>query len=385
VSAYGGIIDIVEETHMRLIGEWLANGAVGRISGYAYTSLRKAGDVAGNWLDELLAPARPAGERSSSAEREAVLAAVNGIFGDRLAEAGNPLAIPMRLRRQGRALDLDKDALAREVPDASGKLLVMVHGLCRCDLQWCRNDYDHGEALANELGYTALYLHYNTGRHISLNGREFAQQLHDLVANWPVEVKEIAVIGHSLGGLVARSACHYGKRQGWARKLRHLVFLGTPHHGVPLERGGNWLVEMIGDTALTAPLARVGRLRSAGITDLRYGNLLDEDWHGRHRFAHAADQRRPVPLPRGVKCYAIAGTSGQRVGDIRDRILGDGLIPLDSALGIHAESSRTLPFPTSRQWVALGIHHLELLSEREVYEKLKEWLDPAGGGMSDAG
>jgi pimeloyl-ACP methyl ester carboxylesterase len=197
-----------------------------------------------------------------------------------------------------------------------------------------------------------------------------------LVKHWPVPVEEVAILAHSMGGLVARSACYYGKAAGhaWLEHLDKIIFLGTPHNGAPLERGGNWLGATLGRSTYTAPFARLGRIRSAGITDLRYGNLLDEDWQGRDRFEHAADSRRPVPLPAGVKCYAIAATTGRRAGDFKDRFLGDGLIPLDTALGRHGLRPYTLSFPKSRQWVAYGIHHLDLLGRLEVYEKIREWL-----------
>ncbi|MGZ5198766.1 MAG: esterase/lipase family protein [Telluria sp.] len=311
---------------------------------------------------------------------EIVRAALNGLIGDRLAEAGNPLAIQMRFRRDGRPLALEAAALAEDIPGASGKVLVLVHGLCHSDVQWSRDGHDHGAALSRDLGYTTVYLHYNSGLHISTNGREFAQLLDALVASWPVEVEELSIIGYSMGGLVTRSACHYGKRAraGWLRKLRHVVFLGTPHHGVPLERGGNWLTLTLGGNMLTAPVARLARLRSAGITDLRHGSLVDEDWRGRDRFAHRADQGVHVPLPSRVKCYAIAGTAGRRPGDLRDRLLGDGIVPLAAALGRHAELERTLRFAKSREWVGFSMHHLELLGHPDVYETLLRWLGPTG-------
>jgi pimeloyl-ACP methyl ester carboxylesterase len=306
-----------------------------------------------------------------------VVAALNGLFGDRLAEAGHPLAIDMCFRRAGQPLALDRTALAERIPDARSKLLVLVHGLCHSDLQWCRDGHDHGAALAGALGYTAVYLRYNSGRHISTNGREFAQLLDVLVANWPVEVDEIAILGYSMGGLVARSACYYGQRarSPWLRKLRQLVFLGTPHHGVPLERGGNWLTATLGKNTFTAPVARLARLRSAGITDLRHGSLVDQDWHGKDRFAHHDEKPVHVPLPRRARCYTIAGTAGQRQGDLRDRLLGDGIVPIDTALGRHTEAARTLRFAKSRQWVGYGVRHLELLNRPAVFEQLKQWLE----------
>jgi len=108
------------------------------------------------------------------------------------------------------------------------------------DRHWHRDGHDHGAALARDLGYTPLYLHYNTGLHISTNGRAFADLLQMLVAEWPAPLEELVIIGHSMGGLVSRSACYYGAFNGhdWLRHLRKLIFLGTPHHGTPMERTG---------------------------------------------------------------------------------------------------------------------------------------------------
>jgi hypothetical protein len=371
------VIDQVESLHTRFMLAALRRDDVDGVSAYLYRQARATTGLAARWVDALLASSGAAApHRLSSAERETVLAALNGLFGDLLARLDNPLAIRMRLRRHGKPLALEPAALTAAIPDATGKLLILVHGLCRSDLQWRRGGHDHGAALGRDLGYTPLYLHYNSGRHVSDNGRELAALLDVLVGQWPVAVEEMAIVGHSMGGLVARSACYYARaaRHAWLPLLRQMIFLGTPHHGAPLERHGHWLGAVLGRNTLTAPLARLGEMRSAGITDLRYGNLLDEDWRGRGRFEHSGDLRRKVPLPRGVRCYAIAGTTGRRTGDIRDRLLGDGLIPLDTALGRHDDPALSLAFPKSRQWIAFGIHHLDLLSRVEVYEKMRRWL-----------
>ena len=149
-----------------------------------------------------------------------------------------------------------------------------------------------------------------------------------------------------MGGLVARSACLDAEEAGhaWRKKLKKLVFLGTPHHGAPLERIGNWVDVVIGKTPYAAAFGRLGKVRSAGVTDLRYGALVDEDWQGRDRFARAPDPRRPVPLPDGVACYAIAATAALSPGDLKDRLLGDGLVPVASALGRHKETARRSEF-----------------------------------------
>ncbi len=236
-----------------------------------------------------------------------------------------------------------------------------------------RKGHDHGAALARDLGYTPVYLHYNSGLHVSTNGREFAALLESLVSHWPVPVEELAILGHSMGGLVARSACHYARVAGhdWPRVLKRLVFLGTPHHGSPLERGGNWVDIVLGISPYTAPLARLGKIRSAGITDLRHGNLLDEDWADRDRFERSGDPRQPVPLPEGVECYAMAAMAREGLGDPWPC---DGFVSPDSALGRHEEPGLTLSLPESRRWVLHGIHHFDLLGQPDAYEKIKEWM-----------
>jgi pimeloyl-ACP methyl ester carboxylesterase len=305
-----------------------------------------------------------------------LLAALNGVLGDYLAASNNPLAITMRLRRGGIPLPSERRALAAAIPHAGGKLVVLLHGLCMNDLQWKRNGHDHGAALARDLAYTPVYLHYNSGLHISTNGRAFAEQLETLVRLWPVPLTELVLIGHSMGGLVARSAFHYGAlaRHEWPRRVDKLVFLGTPHHGAPFERGGNWVDILLGLSKYSAPLARIGKIRSAGITDLRFGNLVDEDWNKCDRFARSGGRRVAVPLPEGVACFAIGATTGKTASDLSSRLLGDGIVPLASALGRHANPQLALPFDESRQWVAHGTNHLDLLSRTGVYAQIKRWL-----------
>jgi pimeloyl-ACP methyl ester carboxylesterase len=218
-----------------------------------------------------------------------------------------------------------------------------------------------------------VYVHYNSGLHISTNGHQLAALLEQLVAAWPVALDEIVLVGHSMGGLVARSACHAGDAAGhaWRPQLRALICLGSPHHGAPLERGGAWADLVLGLSRYSAPLARLGKIRSAGITDLRFGDVLDEHWHGFDRFAHRKDRRRPCPLPAGVQCYAIAATRGSEAGDLQ---ASDGLVPVASALGLHAAPELTLVFPDAHRWIALETDHIGLLGAASVYEQLRSWL-----------
>jgi pimeloyl-ACP methyl ester carboxylesterase len=382
IAGIAGVVDLVEAMHHQIasVPRMIAKPKRDRTTGVTrlvYRSIHGVIGLAGHGLDRLLARLTPLlGERSTWPGREALLAALNGVLGDYLAASDNPLAITMCMRRRGVALPLEYQPLAAAIPQAGGKPLVLLHGLCMNDLQWMRNGHNHGAALARDFGYTPVYLHYNSGLHISTNGRALAEHLEALVRIWPVPLTELVLVGHSMGGLVARSACYYGALAGheWRRRLDKLVFLGTPHHGAPLERGGTWVDILLGVSPYSAPLARLGKIRSAGITDLRFGNLVDEDWNKRDRFARGGDRRVAVPLPEGVACFAIAATGAKKAGDLSGRLLGDGVVPLASALGRHANPRLALVFDESRQWVAYGTNHLDLLSRSEVYVQIKRWL-----------
>jgi hypothetical protein len=364
VEATTGVAGIVEDMQGPTLG----------IAGLVHRSIRGVTRLVGGSVDALVAPFVPLlGETRSRPEREAVLAVLNGVIGDHLEATRNPLAIPMRLRRGGEVLELDPGRLAEALPDAGGRILVLVHGSCMNDLRWTRNGHEHGAALARDLGYTPIHLHYNSGLHVSTNGKAFDAILERLVEAWPVPVEELVLLCHSMGGLVARSACHVGARAGrrWTRLPRRMVFLGTPHHGAPAERLGNWVDVALSTAPFTGPLARLGRIRSAGVTDLRHGSLLDEDWEGRDRFRHGPDRRRPVPLPLKVKCLAVAASKAAGP-DAPAR--GDGLVPVDSALGLHPDPARTLDLPESHRWVAYGTDHFGLLDRPEVYAHVRDWL-----------
>lgn len=324
--------------------------------------------------------ATPGDAQEVPRERQAVLAALNGVMGDRLAEDGNPLATAMGFYQKGRPLD---PAALAAPGAASGHLVVLVHGLCMNDRQWQHEGHDHGAHLAQALGCTPVYLRYNTGLHTSTNGAGLARQLQALVTDWPVPVTQLSIVGHSMGGLVARSACWQAEQAGlpWRSLLRHLVCLGTPHHGAPLERAGHWVDVLLGSTAYSRPFARLAQLRSGGITDLRYGHVLDGDWQGRDRFRKSPDVRTPVPLPEGVLCCTVAATLAARRSPVAERLVGDGLVPLHSALGWHDDPARRLAFAPAGQCIVHRTGHLQLLGDATVAEQLVQWLrQPAPAG-----
>ncbi len=376
-----GLTDLVESLHHTVLRTpgILGQPPVGRtsgITGLVYKSVRGVTRLVGGGIDALLGALAPLiAERPSTLEREAVIAALNGVLGDYLVATGNPLAIAMRLRANGMPLALTRDALQAAFPQRNRKVAVLVHGLCMNDLQWTREGHDHGAALARDLGYAPVYLHYNTGEHVSANGREFSALMDALVRAWPHPIEQLSIIGHSMGGLVARSACYQSSLAGhdWVKRLSHLVFLGTPHFGAPLARAGTWADFVIGISPYTAPFARLGKVRSAGIKDLQHGYLRDEDWQlPRRQASRAADD--VIPLPRGVRCYAIAASKQERPQAAGARIRGDGLVPVNSALGLRADATLSLALPAAHRWVAYAMGHLDLLSRREVYDRIIRWV-----------
>lgn len=378
-DATTALADLVEAMHARIASPPGVRAApdarTSGITGLVYKSIRGVTHVVGGSVDALLgllAPALAAPAAGPSREREAIVAALNGVLGDHLAASGNPLAITPALRSGGRPLVLEREALRERLPQAGGALLVLLHGLCMNDLQWQRDGHDHGAALAAALGFTPLYLHYNSGLHVSQNGALLAAQLQALTDAWPVPLQRLALLGHSMGGLAARSAVHVAgqNRQPWLDALSDLVFLGTPHQGAPLERAGHWVEQVVGAAPYAAPLARLARLRSAGIADLRHGFVRDEDWQP----GAAGRPRHAVPLPDGVRCFAIAASTGRHGADLKGRLLGDGLVPLNSALGRHADPALALAFPPERQAVVWGTNHMQLLSSAEVQAQLQRWL-----------
>ncbi len=382
------VIDITEGVHQavrRTLGlpEGEKHGRTSGLPGLVYRGVRGGTALIGGgaaalitrllpWIDN------PADHPPPSREREAVIAALNGVMGDRLHAIGNALAQPMELRlADGRVLPLNQpEALRAALADASPRLLVLVHGLCMNEHAWQRNGQNLGDFLAHELGYTPIYLRYNTGLHTSTNARELAALLEQLTHAWPQAIESIALIGHSMGGLVLRGAHAYGAEAGhdWIAALRHLVFLATPHHGAPLERAGQGLHTVLASTPWSAPFTRLRRLHSAGITDLRHGNVLDADWQGRGRFGPGQDRRMPLPLPPGVACYAVAATLASSRSPLADRLTGDGLVPLRSALGEHDDPVRRLRFGKPNQWIAWRTGHLELLDRPALAERLRDWL-----------
>jgi pimeloyl-ACP methyl ester carboxylesterase len=317
-------------------------------------------------------PDAPSMQRSPAAR--IAIGALNGAFGDTLERRANALALSMTLRNRGQDVELNRAALRRAFPDATGRLAIFTHGLCETDDAWRLGDDRHvpyGMRLRVELGCTPLYIRYNTGRHVSENGRELAQLLDRLTAEWPTEIHEIALIGHSMGGLVGRSACHYGAGHIWPRKVRHVFTLGAPHEGAPLERATNRASHAMARLPETQTFAKLLNRRSAGIKDLRYGYLVDEDWFGHDPDAYLRNTSREIPFLTSANHYFVCATVSEPFG----RIVGDLLVMRASAWGQTKRGER-MRFPVDHYRHFSGVNHFQLLNHPAIYDQIRKWLAP---------
>jgi len=323
------------------------------------------------------------------AGRDEALAAVNGLFGDALADQGSTLAIPMTVRSGTEVLPLDRDGLAHALPLATPRIAVLVHGLMSTESVWGfpgDPGTTYGSLLARDHGVTPVSLRYNTGRHISINGREFARLLHHLVAAWPVPVRDITLIGHSMGGLVVRSACQYASatrsgrglarfRRSWTSKVRRVVLIGVPNTGAPLEVLANLASATL--WSLPIPTTRLAGLgldrRSAGIRDLRFGAIADEDWVEQDPDA----RERPVPhrvaTLRRAAYLIIAGSVTADPDHPVARVIGDMLVTASSASGTLSETTGEGLFPGATARLFPKLTHIALAHRPEVYDEIDRW------------
>ena len=314
--------------------------------------------------------------------------ALNGAFGDSLQRRGNPLAVPMSLRRRGRNVELTERALAAAYPDATTRIAVFIHGLCETEEAWqfgAARHVPYAARLQTELGYTPLHVRYNTGRHISENGRDFAELLRQISAHWPVKIDEIVLVGHSMGGLVARSACHYEDAGAWPAQVRHVFTLGAPHRGAPLEKAATLATGALSRLPETRGFAQALKARSSGIKDLGHGYLVDEDWRDQDPDAFVQQAGSQIPFLESANHYFVAATISREPHAPLGRIVGD-LLVLRSSAWAHAHPGEQMHFPVEHYCHVGELTHFDLLNHPAIYEQLRRWITrrPALPAGSDA-
>ncbi len=388
LSALEGIpVTRLPATAVRLLHDGIAGGV--------YRTIRGVTQGAGVAADAVLAGLGEgeATDERPSAALDLAIGALNGVVGDRLEERRNGLRMRMEFHHAGRPLPLEPRAIGRAYPGATPKLAIFVHGLGGNDAVWRFYAEEHygdrhttyGSLLARDLGYTPLYLRYNSGLHVSENGARLERRMGDLVRAWPLPVDEVVLVGHSMGGLVVRSACHAGRRRasGWIDAVRHVVCLGTPHLGAPLEKLGNVAGWALAALDVTRPLARIVNGRSAGIKDLRFGYLVEEDWRDRHPDALLEDNRHDIPFLDTATHYFVAATLTRSPHHPLAHVLGDTLVRLPSATGRGAPVARRIPFRDEHGRHVGAMSHLRLLNHPTVYAQLRAWLErePKGAAV----
>ncbi len=302
-----------------------------------------------------------------SSQGRAVVAAVNGLIGDRLREEGSSFVFDLGVRIDGRDVELDADGVAAAFPGATDTVVVFVHGLVENESHWNRaarprgpeeeppDRRSYGDRLVED-GWTPVYLRVNTGFPIAENGAALAGLLDRLVQAWPTDVRRIALVGHSMGGLILRAACavQVDREEPWTDLVTDVVCLGTPHLGAPLERVVNRGVSVMGRVPEVAAIGRFLEYRSTGILDLRHGLARDVQ-----------------NLPN-ARYRLVAATLTRSHGSVSAGTVGDCLVPYASALGRQRDGGEM--FPGAETLHVPASHHFDLLNHHDVCAAIRSWL-----------
>jgi pimeloyl-ACP methyl ester carboxylesterase len=352
--------------------QWMHDRIAGSVYGGLKLSVRGMGRVADAAL------ARRPRVVSNTPGGAALVAAINGLIGDALERRQSPLHQPMAVRVHGEPVGTRRADLAAAFPQATPRIVVFLHGLMETEFSWRWGERATGESygslLERELGLTPIYVRYNTGRRISENGRSLADLLEEVVAGWPVPVTEVALIGHSMGGLVARSGAYQAnlERKVWPTLVRQIVSLGTPHMGAPLEQAVHYASAGLNLLPETQPFSRFLRRRSGGIRDLRQGSLVDDDWRDRDPDVLRAEAIAEVPLLDCATHCFVTATITRSPRHPLGRLIGDCLVL--QASGSGRSRTRRIAFDEEYGHHVGGTHHFALLNHPAVYDKLRVWL-----------
>lgn len=300
------------------------------------------------------------------------ISALNGWFGDYLSETENGLQQPMAFFINNRPVE--PETLSAPT---SKKVCVLVHGLGCNESLWkyrARHEGgDYGKLLEKRCGLMPLYLRFNTGLRISTNGKQLAALLDRYCTHHGAGVRDLVLIGHSMGGLVIRSACHQGteKAQDWVSRVRHAIYLGSPHSGAPLEKATNIATNVLGrvNTTATRVVGDVLNTRSEGIKDLRFGNLDDQDWQECNPDELLNNRRIPIPWLATAHHHLVVGQALKSID-----IVGDVIVRPGSASGQPNGSQPGVP-GTSNVMVMKGLNHIALARHPSVYDHIEGWVN----------
>jgi hypothetical protein len=351
------------------------------IAGSVYGAVRGVGTLLGAGAARAVRAAGGGPRVSDHARGRLAQGALNGLWGDRLDAAASPLAVPMAVRVHGRDIEPERDAITAAFALATARPVVFVHGLCEGDAAWsiraAERDGTYATRVLPAVGATPVTIRYNTGLRVSENGRRLAALLEALVDAWPVPVQRLALVGHSMGGLVIRSAGHAGTERGhrWPVLVNTTISLGTPHLGAPLAQAAHMATWALGAVPESRPVAAVLRARSAGIRDLRHGSLVDAEWEALDPDALRGFERADVPLLEGARHHVVAATLTGSPGHPLARAIGDLLVLTPSAHGLQGRR-RVVAFEDESCRHVGGHSHFDLLNSPALDGHLREWLAP---------
>jgi hypothetical protein len=378
-SCVEGVHKAIAERAFSALGPaaWPVKAAHDGIARTVYASVRGGFRLAGRAARAAVAAFEPADKLVVSDGRGGALliSSINGVTGDRLEREQAGLAIEMSVRVRNRNVPLSASNVKAAFPRASRGVALFVHGLCENEHSWEDQDgRSYGSRLLAETGRSPVFLRYNTGGHISENGRRLDRLLDALTAAWPVQLTDIALVGHSMGGLVIRSACHYGTERNapWTAVVRHVFFLGSPHLGAPLEKVANVLGAALSVFPESRPFAGLLNNRSAGIKDLRFGALVDDHWRADGLGGLLESSFPELPLLPTAEHHFAAATLARHPRSLAAWVFGDGLVRVPSATG--QGRNRTLGLAAGKGRRLSGAHHFQLLNHPLVYEQIRSAL-----------
>ena len=307
-----------------------------------------------------------------------IVAAVNGLIGDELRMLDDPQAIKMSLRKDGEDIVATPFPIKQAYQDSSSHLVVFLHGLCEDDESWLQRQKTVGttyvDRIAEDTDGTPVLIRFNTGLHVSENGKHLDVLLNQLINAWPVEVTRVTLVGHSMGGLVVRAATNYATAAGeiWPQLVKDIICLGTPHTGSWLEKVAHIGSRMLRFVPETAPFSTILETRAAGIVDLRHGYISQDEWEGQDLTSQwGLDRIAAAPLPH-AEYHFVAATLGATVNHPLSSVIGDLLVHFSSATGVGkngpvVDGARFEYIPSA--------DHFALLNHPKIGDWIVEWLN----------
>jgi hypothetical protein len=366
------IVAPVEAMHRVIAGRWL--GPLGAIGGpvrrahdttvtTVFGSVRFGADAVGCGLDELIT--------IESDTADSIQAFVNGLWGDDLGRYEDRLEIPMTIRDHDGAPATVGPDLTEAFPTATGRLVVLVHGLVETEQCWSGTEIEPGlvQVLENSDELTPISIRYNSGLRVSDNGATLSSLLEEIRGAWPVPVQSIALVGHSMGGLTIRGACEAARvaDHGWIDDVDDIVTVGAPHQGSPLEKFANVVAWGLGIASVTRPLAGFVNGRSVGIKDLRFGAIVEDDWRGVDPDALLRNTVGDHSLPSGIEHHFVAAVVTQDPTHPVGMAIGDLVVRPGSGTGGRRLQPRNVAVVGSK-------HHFDLLHDPGVINSVLGWL-----------